>query len=101
VMGDIFAMQRANGDWFTHEVKGRLRLPLFHTVHDAFLSRFRNFGMMLFKPVTFDDRMLKKFDEKRAKTMVDFCLIDDPFVSLNRGQVVERTQLSLLMSGKA
>ena len=100
-MGDIYVMQRANGDWFTHEVNGRLHLPLFHTVHDGFMSRLRNFGMLLFKPVTFDDRMLNQFDEQRAKTVVDFCLIDDPFVSLNRGQVVERTHLSSLMSGKA
>ena len=98
-MGDIYAMQRANGDLFTHEVNGRLQLPLFHTVHDGLMSRLRNFGMLLFKPVTFDDRMLKQFDEKRAKTVVDFCLIDDPFVSLNRGQVVERARLSSLISG--
>ena len=46
-MGDIYALRRANGDLFAHEVNGRLHLPLFHTVRDAIMSRLRNFGMLL------------------------------------------------------
>ena len=59
-MGDIYAMRRANGDWFALEVNGRLHLPLFHTVHDAFISRLRNFGMLLFQPVIFNGGMLEQ-----------------------------------------
>jgi len=100
-MGDIYAMQRANGDWFTHMVNGRLHLPLFHSEHDAFMSRLQNFEMFLYKPVNFDDRMLKRFDAKRAKTNIDFCLIEDPFAGLKHGHVVERMNLSLMMNGMA
>ena len=96
-MGDIYAMQRANGDCFTEEQDGQLRVPLFHTVHDALMSRLRNLGMLLFKPVTLDSSLLKQLMSKSVGTPVEFCLIEDPFVSLNRGKKLERAQLSLLL----
>ena len=98
-MGDIYAMRRANGDWFAEEVNGRLHLPLFHTVHDAFMSRLRNFGMLFFQPVAFNARMLEQLDSKVEGDNVDFCIIDDPFVSLKRGQLLAREQLASLISG--
>ena len=98
-MGDIYAMRRANGDWFAEEVNGRLHLPLFHTVHDAFMSRLRNFGMLFFQPVAFNARMLEQLDSKGEGDNVDFCIIDDPFGSLKRGQLLAREQLASLISG--
>jgi hypothetical protein len=59
-METIYAMQRANGDWFSHELNGRLSLPLFRSVQNALMSRLRNFGMLLFKPVTLDSSLLKQ-----------------------------------------
>ena len=59
-MSDIFAMQRANGDWFALDHHGRLRVPLFHSIHDAMMARLRNFGLLLFKPVMLDALFLKK-----------------------------------------
>ena len=97
---DIYAMRRANGDWFAHEVNGRLHLPLFHPVHDAFMSRLSNFGLLLFQPVTFTACMLEQLDSKGGGDNVDFCMIDDPFVSLKRGQLLVREQLASLISGK-
>lgn len=99
-MGDIYAMQRANGDWFTETLDGRLRVPLFHSVHDALMSRLRNFAMLLFKPVTLDSNLLEQFISKSG-TAVDFCLIEDPFVSLKRGERVELRQLSSLLGSNA
>ena len=96
-MSIIYAMRRANGDWFAHEVNGRLRIPLFHTMHDAFMSRLHNFGMQPFEPVTFNARLLKEIDSKGAGRNVDFCMIDDPFVNLKRAELVDRSRLSLLM----
>ena len=59
-MSDIFAMQRANGDWFALDHHGGLRVPLFHSIHDAMMARFHNFGLLLFKPVLVDALFLKK-----------------------------------------
>jgi hypothetical protein len=97
-MNDIFAMRRANGDWFVMEDHGRVRVPLFHSSHDALTARVRNFGMLLFQPVALDDGSLKQI-ARVAEGNVDFCIISDPFASLKRSPRVEPSELTLLVSG--
>lgn len=96
-MSDIFAMQRANGDWFALDHSGRLRVPLFHSIHDAMVARLRNFGLLLFKPVVIDALFLKNIVPLAGEDEVDFCIIDDPFASLSRGATVGRRELALLI----
>jgi hypothetical protein len=96
-MSDIFAMQRANGDWFALDDHGRLRVPLFHSSHDAMIARLRNFGLLLFKPVVLDAPFLKKIVPLLGEDEVDFCVVDDPFASLNCGSPIGRAQLASLM----
>jgi hypothetical protein len=96
-MSDIFAMQRANGDWFALDHYGRLRVPLFHSVHDAMIARLRNFGLLVFKPVIIDARFLKEVIPLPGEDAVDFCMVDDPYVSLNRGSTVGRRELASLI----
>jgi len=90
-------MQRANGDWFAFDDEGRLRVPLFHSVHDAMMARLRNLGLLLFKPVVLDTLFLKEIAPLRGEDEADFCMVDDPFVSLNRGRPMTRSQLASLM----
>ena len=96
-MSDIFAMQRANGDWFALDHHGGLRVPLFHSIHDAMMARLHNFGLLLFKPVVVDALFLKKIVPLPGEDEVDFCMVDDPFASLDRGSIVGRRELSLLI----
>ena len=96
-MSDIFAMQRANGDWFALDHHGRLRVPLFHSSHDAMIARLRNFGLLVFKPVLLDARFLKEITPLPGEDDVDFCMVEDPFASLNRGTTMRHTQLALLI----
>ena len=96
-MSDIFAMQRANGDWFALDHYGRLRVPLFHSIPDAMIARLRNFGLLLFEPVVIDALFLRKIVPLSGEDEVDFCIIDDPFASLSRGATVGRRELSLLI----
>jgi len=96
-MSDIFAMQRANGDWFALDHSGRLCVPLFHSTHDAMMARLRNFGLLLFKPVVVDALFLKKSSPLPGEDEVDFCMIDDPFASLSSGATVGRRELALLI----
>jgi hypothetical protein len=98
-MSDIFAMQRANGDWFALEHQGRLRVPLFHSIHDALIARLRNVGLLLFKPVVLDAGFLKKTVPLPGEDEMDFCMVDDAFSSLNRASCMGRTQLALLIGG--
>ena len=96
-MSDIFAMQRANGDWFALDHNGSLRVPLFHSIHDAMMARLRNFGLLLFKPVVVDDRFLKKIAPLAGEDEVEFSMIEDPFASLDRGATLGRGELALLI----
>jgi hypothetical protein len=96
-MSDIFAMQRANGDWFALDHDGRLRVPLFHSMHDAMMARLRNFGLLLFEPVVIDAVFLKNTKPLSGEDEVDFCMIDDPFARLNGGATVGRQELASLI----
>ena len=95
-MIEVYAMRRANGDWFALERHGRLRVPLFHSSQDALMARVRNFGMLLFEPVALDAKLLETL-APLGDSDVDFCIVKDPFASLNRSSCVERAQLVLQM----
>jgi len=97
-MNEIYAMRRANGDWFAVEDRGRLSVPLFHNSQDALIARLRNFGMLLFEPVALDARLLKDVVPAGAGSYVDFCIVNDPFASLARGSQMTLAQLNLLMN---
>ena len=96
-MSDVFAMQRANGDWFALDHHGRLRVPLFHSSQDAMIARLHNFGLLVFKPVVLDARFIKEIVPLPGEAEVDFCMVDDPFASLNGGSTMRRKQLALLI----
>ena len=96
-MNDIFAMQRANGDWFALDHHGGLRVPLFYSIHDAMMARLHNFGLLLFKPVVVDALFLKKVVPLPGEDEVDFSIVDDPFASLNSGSILGRRELALLI----
>ena len=96
-MGSLFAMRRANGDWFALDDRGRFRVPLFSTQWDGMLARGYNWGMQLFKPVALDGRALGELVPPDGAGDADFWLVETPFTDLNRGRLIDRAQLSLLM----
>ena len=99
-MSDIYVMQRANGDVFALDDHGRFRVPLFNSSSDAFLARLRNFGMLLFKPVPLNAALLKELVPVGGAAEVDFWLVSDPLINLNRGRLVQPEQLALLMRNR-
>ena len=96
-MSDIYVMQRANDDVFALDDHGGFRVPLFNSSSDAFLARLRNFGMLLFKPVRLDAGLLKRLVPVGGAAEVEFWLVNDPLINLNRGQLVKPAQLAVLM----
>lgn len=96
-MSNLYGMQRANGDWFALDDSGHLRMPVFHSSSAAMMSRSRHWGMMLFKPVLFDERALASLAPKDGESGVRFCLVDNPSISLSRGHQLEHAQLALLL----
>jgi hypothetical protein len=98
-MSEIYAMRRANGDWFELQDHGRIRVPVFYSSHDALMARLRNFEMMLFSPIALDVRLLN--DIVGGRNEVDFCIVNNPFASLRSGSPVPHAQLASLISSTA
>jgi hypothetical protein len=96
-MSDIYAMQRANGDVFALDNKGRFCVPLFHSNRDAMTARLRNGDMLLFKPVVIDARLLRELRPNGGQNNVDLLLVKDPLRSLKRGDRVDHAELTLLV----
>jgi hypothetical protein len=95
-MSSMYAMQRANGDWFAVKDQGRLRVPVFRSNSEAMQARARNSGMMLFRPIVFDERALNDLTSTDEGTAC-FWLVSDPEVNLSRGRPLEHAQLVLLI----
>jgi len=96
-MTKVFAMRRANGDWFALERHGRLCVPLFHNRNDAMMARLRNFGMLLFEPVALNAKLLETIAPGGGSD-VDFCMVNDPFASLKRSALMPHSELVLMMN---
>ena len=90
-------MQRANGDVFALDNKGRFSVPLFHSSQDAMTARIRNGDMLLFKPVALDARLLRELEPKGGQNNVDLLLVKDPLRSLKRGDLVDHAELVLIV----
>ena len=99
-MSDIYVMQRANGDVFALDDHGRFSVPLFNSSSDAIRARLRNLGMLLFKPVPLDASLLEQLVPLGGAAEVDFWLVNDPLINLNRGRLVQPAQLAVLMGSR-
>jgi hypothetical protein len=96
-MSSLYAMRRANGDWFALDDHGRFRVPVFGNERDGMLARVGHMGMWLFKPVALDVRALGELVTADGEGDTDFRLVDGPFTSLNRGSLIDHARLSLLV----
>jgi len=95
-MSSLFAMQRANGDWFALDDHGKFRVPVFHNSAAAMVARSRETGMECFKPVLLDELAFKNLtttDDGKAC----FWLIEDPLMKLSRGRALDVPELGRVM----
>jgi hypothetical protein len=95
-MKTLFAMRRANGDWFALDDQGSFRVPVFHSSSAAMVARSRETGMECFRPVRLDAAALENLtttDEGKAC----FWLIADPLTKLSSGLPFDRKQLQQFM----
>jgi hypothetical protein len=96
-MNGMYAMQRANGDWFAFDDQGRLRVPVFRSSWDAMSARMRHPGMLLFKPVALDERAIREMTASEGNSVVYFWLVDNPSINVNRGHLIEDTELARIV----
>ena len=94
-------MQRANGDWFALDDRGRFRVPVFGSRRGGMLARVSQRGMWLFKPVALNAGALAELVPAGGVGETDFWLLDDPFTSMSRGRLIDRARLSTLVRDAA
>jgi hypothetical protein len=98
-MNRMYAMRRANGDWFALDDRGHLRVPLFHSRRGAMHARACHPGMVLFSPVELDERTLEDLATVDGNCLVSFWLVEGPPAKLDRVYPLEHGQIALLVNG--
>jgi hypothetical protein len=96
-MSTMFAMRRANGDWFAFDDRGGWRVPVFHSSRDAMLARTRNQGMLLFQPVALDGPAVADMAAGGDGGAVSFWLVAASDTDVSRGNLIAHAQLSRLV----
>lgn len=94
-MNSYFAMRRANGDLYAFGHRGEYLVPIFHTGTAAMTARSQDSRMECFRAVKIDDSVLH--DLTTAHEKPGFLLIADPLLKLNRGRLMDGSQLSELV----
>ena len=97
-MSSLYAMRRANGDWFALDDRGRFRVPVFSSHWGGMLARVSHPGMLVFKPVALDGCALGELVTAGGAGETDFWLVDEPFTTLKRGRLIDPVQLTQLVT---
>ena len=96
MLSNVYAMQRANGDWFALDDRGRFRVPVFSNSREAMTARSYNSEMLVFKPVLLTDGGLKTLAPNNGDT-VDFWLVEKESTNMKRGQLLSHSELALMV----
>ena len=96
----MYAMQRANGDWFALEQQEGFRVPIFSSTHEAMQARAFNVELLVFKPVAVDERALKDLAPASDQRPTHFWLVKDACVNMKNGVALEHSELVGLIRGE-
>jgi len=83
LMNTIYAMQRANGDWFALEQREGFRVPVFSSNREAMQARAFNAELLVFK-----------------QRPTHFWLVKDACVNMKRGVALAHSELAGLIRGE-
>ena len=97
-MNTLYAMQRANGDWFALEEREGFRVPIFSSNREAMQARAFNVELLVFKPVRVDDRALKELAQVDGQRPSHFWLVKDACVNMKRGVAMQHSELAGMVS---
>jgi len=100
LMNTLYAMQRANGDWFALEQSEGLRVPIFSSNREAMQARAFNVELLVFKPVPVDDRALEELAQVEGQSPSHFWLVKDACVNMKRGVSLQHSELAGLVRGE-
>jgi len=96
-MSNVYAMQRANGDWFALKDHGSFRVPVFSSNGEAMQVRAFNVEMLVFKPVLIDERALADLAPRESERPAHFWLVKKASTNMKRGAPLTYAQLALLV----
>jgi hypothetical protein len=99
-MTKVYAMQRANGDWFALDQPNGLRVPIFSSSHEAMQARAFNSEMLVFKPVLVDEKALRNLVQRNGEPSSHFWLVKDESVNLKHGVALQYSELAGLVRGQ-
>ena len=99
-MNTMYAMQRANGDWFALEQREGFRVPIFSSNREAMQARAFNVELLVFKPVPVDDRALTNLAPAEGQRPTHFWLVKDACVNMKLGVALEHSELVGLIRGE-
>ena len=99
-MNTLYAMQRANGDWFALDQSEGFRVPIFSSNREAMQARAFNVEMLVFKPVAIDDRALNELAPIEGQRRSHFWLVEDASVNMKRGVALEHSELAGMVRGE-
>ncbi len=100
-MSTVYAMQRANGDWFALEQREGFRVPIFSSNREAMAARAFNVEMLVFKPVLVDERALKDLAPTEGQRPAHFWLVRDECTNMKRGVALLHSELAQLIGAKS
>ena len=85
---DVYLMRRANGDLFTEEVQGKVRIPVWSSRDAIDRYKARNPELIVFLPARLDRSLLNKTKALTKEAPVEFFLLseEDPNASLYEGR---------------
>jgi len=93
----MYAMRRANGDWFALDRREGFRVPIFSSNREAMQARAFNVEMLVFKPVLVDELALNDLAPVDGQRAAHFWLVNDSCVNMKRGVAMEHKELALLV----
>ena len=96
----MYAMQRANGDWFALNEAEGLRLPMFSSNREAMQARAFNVEMLVFKPVLVDERALENLAPTDGQRPAHFWLVSDACLNMKRGVAMNHAELAQMVRGE-
>src|SRR5262245_4642791 len=93
-MHSMYAMRRANGDWFALKKHDGLRVPVFSSNEEAIQARIFNVEMLVYRPALLDERALDDLAASNNEQPAYFWLVRPGCPTLGRGDVLTHAELS-------
>jgi hypothetical protein len=95
-MNDLYAMRRANGDWFGFDDHGSIRMPVFHSSKAAMVTRSRHSELECFRPMILDLRAVEDLKTLDGSAPC-FWIVDDPSINVKRSRPLNFEQFIKLI----